>query len=150
MDGYRRELDSPNSTLLRLSLEVEREKIVGIGCFWTILEEAHITLLAIHPDYHRQGLGQLLLVKLLQNAFQQKLERATLEVKETNQAALSLYEKFGFKRAGRRKGYYQQGEDALILWRGDLEKPEFVRTLDYWQQQVENRLFKQNFDLTSL
>ena len=140
INGYRRELDSPNSTLLRLSLEDEREEIIGIGCFWAILEEAHLTVLAIHPHYRGQGLGQLLLFRLLQNASQQKLERATLEVRESNQAALSLYQKFGFKLAGRRKKYYQkEGEDALVLWRSDLEKPEFISQLKSWQQQVKNR-----------
>ena len=148
IDGYQRELDSPNSTLLRLSLEDEQE-LVGIGCFWAILEEAHITVLAIHPHYRGQGLGQLLLFRLLQNASQQKLERATLEVRESNQAALSLYQKFGFKLAGRRKRYYQKGEDALILWRSDLEKPEFISQLKSWQQQVKNRFSQTGWTVES-
>lgn len=118
LDGYRREMDSPNSTLLILTVPHHLEtKVIGLGCLWAILEEAHITLLAVHPDFQGQGLGSLLLSSLLKDALDRKLERATLEVKETNQVALSLYKKFGFKIAGRRKNYYQQtGEDALILW----------------------------------
>ena len=139
LEGYQRELASPNSSLLALSIPEGQssEKIIGFGCLWAILEEAHITILLIHPDYQGQGLGQLLLYALLKDAVKRKLERATLEVRESNHAALSLYQKFGFQIAGRRKGYYQAtGEDALILWRGDLAKPEFSEILAIWHQQV--------------
>jgi ribosomal protein S18 acetylase RimI-like enzyme len=74
-----------------------------LACFWAILEEAHITLLAIYPDYQRQGLGKLLLYKLLEKAVQRQLERATLEVRVSNQSAIALYEHFGFRVAGERK-----------------------------------------------
>jgi ribosomal-protein-alanine N-acetyltransferase len=139
--GYQRELDSPNSEILVLSLP--NNAIVGIGCFWAILEEAHITLLAIHPDYQGQGLGQFLLYSLLRAAVQRQLERATLEVRASNQIALSLYEKFGFKEAGRRKKYYPgTDEDALILWRGGLHTPEFDRQLSIWHEYIFSRLME--------
>lgn len=150
LEGYRRELASPNSNLLVMSVvnvtTQTEEQVIGCGCFWAILEEAHITLLAIHPDYQRRGLGKLLLYALLKDAVKRKLERATLEVRESNQVALSVYQKFGFKTAGRRKGYYQKtGEDALILWRGDLHYPSFKQELETWQQQIENKLLEQGF-----
>ncbi|WP_013322564.1 ribosomal protein S18-alanine N-acetyltransferase [Gloeothece verrucosa] len=153
LEGYRRELESPNSELLVLSVvdpsTTDPEQIIGCGCFWAILEEAHITLLAIHPEYQGRGLGKLLLYALLKNAVKRKLERATLEVREANQVALSVYKKFGFKTAGRRKGYYQQtGEDALVLWRGDLHYPSFKQELESWQQQIENQLLEQGLSLT--
>ncbi len=164
--GYERELDSPSSQLLVLealrddtesgfrsqsseglthnSVRVDcqtapispRSSLLGLGCFWSILEEAHITILAVHPDYQGQALGKLLLYALLGDARRRQLERATLEVKPSNQAALSLYQKFGFTEAGRRRRYYKDtGEDALILWRGGLQTPEFEETLAdfYWQ-----------------
>ena len=100
--------------------------VIGLGCYWSILEEAHITILAVHPDYQRQGLGQLLLYALLRDAKRHQLEWATLEVKPSNQAALSLYQKLGFTEAGRRRRYYKDtGEDALILWRGGLQKQDY-------------------------
>jgi ribosomal-protein-alanine N-acetyltransferase len=115
--------------------------VIGLGCYWSILEEAHITILAVHPDYQRQGLGQLLLYALLRDAKQHQLEWATLEVKPSNQAALSLYQKFGFTEAGRRRRYYKDtGEDALILWRGGLQKQDFEETLANCYQQVKQRL----------
>ncbi len=119
-EGYQRELDSPNSELLGLFDNLDT--LIGFGCFWAILEEAHITILMVHPDYRGQGLGQFLLTSLLKAAVQRQLERATLEVRASNTVALSLYQKFGFKVAGTRKGYYPKtGEDALILWRSGLD-----------------------------
>ena len=164
IDGYRREVDSPNSDLLiwkRETTNKNKEKtekfkiptieldesqeplpeVVGLGCSWAILEEAHITILAVHPDYQSQGLGQALLFALLVSAWERKLERATLEVRVSNQPAIKLYEKFGFKEAGRRKRYYQDtGEDALILWRSALHYPQFEQTLTEWYQQICSRL----------
>jgi [ribosomal protein S18]-alanine N-acetyltransferase len=138
LEGYQRELNSDRSHFLLLSVTDDKalaeslslpileseitEELLGIGCFWEILEEAHVTLLGIHPKYQRQGLGKLLLEALLDKARSLGLERATLEVRASNQGAISLYEKFGFKLAGRRSHYYPDNdEDALILWRGGLQ-----------------------------
>lgn len=80
LDGYRREIESPNSCLLIMTIDnSSQEKVIGIACFWEILEEAHITILAIHPDFQSQGLGKYLLKHLLQEV-EKGLERATLEV----------------------------------------------------------------------
>ncbi|WRH66898.1 MAG: ribosomal protein S18-alanine N-acetyltransferase [Planktothrix sp. GU0601_MAG3] len=160
-DGYQREIESPNSDLIiwkreektgdqepkkeefqlpqieLTDVETLSDQLIGIGCLWAILEEAHITILAIDPEYQGKGLGQALLFQLLVSAWKRKLERATLEVKVSNQPAINLYRKFGFKEAGRRKGYYQDtGEDALILWRGDLHHPHFPDTLHHWYQEI--------------
>ena len=145
-DGYLRELESPNSSLFALSvrepnLVTFNPKIIGMCCLWSIVEEAHITLLGIHPDYRGEGLGQLLLYVLFKDALKRKLKWATLEVKTNNHPAISLYKKFGFKIVGKRKGYYRStGEDALILWNKDLERPEFTQHLADWQKKIENRL----------
>lgn len=158
-EGYQRELDSPNSVLLSLSqaapltacpgsLPLSPTPLLAMSCVWAILAEAHITILAVHPDYRQQGLGQALLVALLQVAAARGLERATLEVRASNQAAGSLYQKFGFKVAGRRRRYYSDPpEDALILWRGGLQHPEFAQTLATWQQLVGDRLTAAGWNL---
>lgn len=148
-DAYLREIASPNSTILLLRevngelnnglySEERTQKLIGLGCLWSIVEEAHITLLGIHPEYQRRGWGQLLLCSLLEDAVMRQLERATLEVKATNTAAINLYQKYGFQQAGRRKKYYPTGEDALILWLNGLDKPEFQRKL----QQQKAKLIK--------
>ncbi|MCG6135891.1 MAG: ribosomal protein S18-alanine N-acetyltransferase [Nostoc sp. LLA-1] len=148
LEGYQRELDSPNSELLGLFSPLSQSTLLGMGCFWSILEEAHITILAIHPQYHRQGLGQALLYSLLKTASDHGLERATLEVRASNVEAISLYQKFGFKTAGRRRRYYQDnGEDALVLWLSDLQHPQFIATLDNWQTIVSDRLSKSSWQI---
>ncbi len=118
-DGYIREINSPNSCLLIITININcTEKVIGLACFWAILDEAHITILAIHPDFQNQGYGKYLLEKLLREINKRKLKTATLEVSENNIKALKLYQRFDFKEAGRRKKYYQKtGEDALILWK---------------------------------
>ena len=122
--------------------------LIGLGCLWAILEEAHITILAIHPRFQGQGLGQALLWALLTNSHYRQLERATLEVRDSNLAAVSLYNKFGFKEAGRRKRYYKDtGEDALIMWRSGIEKPEFKQYLAVEKVQVCDRLHQKNWHL---
>jgi [ribosomal protein S18]-alanine N-acetyltransferase len=123
-DSYRRELASENSYFLGiLGLEPDRRELIGFGCFWAILDEAHITLLGIHPQYQGQGWGKLLLSSLLQKAREINMIRATLEVRESNQIAIRLYEQYGFQILGRRKKYYQDtGEDGLIMWLGRLQE----------------------------
>ncbi|MCC3528438.1 MAG: ribosomal protein S18-alanine N-acetyltransferase [Microcoleus sp. PH2017_22_RUC_O_B] len=174
IEGYRRELDSPNSDLLGLWVsdtgagvaetfdsELEpvdiftpqnaagtgapplqtTETLIGLGCLWAILEEAHITILAIDPRFQGQGLGQALLWALLKSANRRQLERATLEVRASNLVALSLYHKFGFQEAGRRKRYYADtGEDAAIMWRNGLEKPQFEQYLAKEKVKICDRL----------
>ncbi|PSO50278.1 MAG: ribosomal-protein-alanine N-acetyltransferase [Cyanobacteria bacterium SW_9_44_58] len=136
--AYEREIASPNSFLLTLVQEnsESKQQLIGIGCFWAIVEEAHITLLGIHPDYRGQGLGELLLCCLLEGARTWPLERATLEVRVSNTAAIALYQKLGFEIAGRRKDYYPMPpEDALILWRSRLDEPEFAEQLKKLQEK---------------
>lgn len=141
-DGYLREITSPNSDLLIFqTVEPEAPSILALGCAWAILEEAHITIVAVHPHYQHQGLGQAMLLSLLTAAHQRQLERATLEVRQSNQTAIALYEKFGFRTAGHRKRYYQDtGEDALVMWRGGIHQPEFCQTLTDWRHSVCIRL----------
>ena len=167
LEGYQRELDSPNSELLvlqkkqksqnqlgepnTLKSSVEADPLLGLGCFWAIVDEAHITIVAVHPNYQGQGLGQALLYALLEKARQRGMERATLEVRASNQPALLLYEKFGFREAGRRRRYYEEtGEDALILWRGGLQSPEFGQALTDWQHQVQTRLHQAGWSLLQI
>ncbi|HEY9655182.1 MAG TPA: GNAT family N-acetyltransferase, partial [Crinalium sp.] len=105
-------------------------------------------MLAIDPAYQRQGLGQALLCALIASAHARGLERATLEVRVSNASALSLYQKFDFREAGRRRRYYpDNGEDALVLWRGGMQTPEFSERLRDWQQQVYERLRKAGWQL---
>ena len=140
-DGYRREITSPNSDLLVLEISAqERSQIVGIGCLWAILDEAHITLLGIDAPYQRRGWGRWLLIHLLLAAGDRGLTHATLEVRQSNQIALALYESLGFRVAGERRRYYADDESALILWCSHLQDPAFLTKLRTQQQQLTDPL----------
>lgn len=150
-EGYLREIDSPNSSLLALylvdsSFKETKYTMIGVSCLWAIVDEAHITLLGVHPRYRRQGLGELLLLTLLKDAIARKLEWATLEVNTNNFGAINLYKKFGFKVAGTRKGYYQPtGDDALILWLKGIQQPDFKCSLSQWQRKTGDRLSNNSY-----
>ena len=91
-------------------------QLVGYLCLWEIGHEIHVTNLAVHPSFRRRGAARALLGRLLEDARASGVELAFLEVRPTNAEALTLYESFGFRVIGRRKGYYfDTGEDALVM-----------------------------------
>ena len=93
-------------------------KVVAYGGMWIVLDEAHITNIAVHPDYRGQKIGEKLVHALLQTAKESKTARITLEVRALNEVARKLYKKLGFEDSGIRKGYYADtGEDAVIMWK---------------------------------
>ncbi|WP_410771755.1 ribosomal protein S18-alanine N-acetyltransferase [Fontibacillus sp. BL9] len=97
-------------------------KPAGYAGMWTIVDEAHITNIAVRTAYRGQHLGERLLRQMMDWAGELGLERMTLEVRASNQVAKSLYAKLGFVPAGVRKGYYSDNhEDAIIMW---CELPE--------------------------
>ncbi|MGE5508808.1 MAG: ribosomal protein S18-alanine N-acetyltransferase [Chitinophagales bacterium] len=95
----------------------EDGRVVGYVGMWRILNEGHITNLAVHPDQRRRGIGRRLLQALVNISRTRGIDRLTLEVRVSNTPAQTLYESFGFRSAGVRPGYYQDNdEDALIMW----------------------------------
>ena len=91
-------------------------RLAGYLCLWEIGHEIHVTNLATHPDLRRRGVGRRLLGSVLEDARRRGVDLAFLEVRPTNAEALLLYERFGFRVIGRRKGYYfDTGEDALVM-----------------------------------
>lgn len=97
---------------------------VGFCSFWRVLDELHINNLAVLPEHRGTGIGSALLTRALAEGAALGAKRATLEVRRSNQAARRLYERFGFSVAGVRQGYYSHPvEDALVLWREELESP---------------------------
>jgi [ribosomal protein S18]-alanine N-acetyltransferase len=152
IEGYRREMDSPNSDLLILqqinSQQMIPQPILGVGCVWAILDEAHITTLAIDPTVQRQGWGSVMLHALLRAARRRELEWATLEVRVSNLGAIALYKRFGFESVGERKKYYQNPEEnALILWRKGIQRSEFGQKLEDWEQEIGDRIKQSGWSL---
>jgi ribosomal-protein-alanine N-acetyltransferase len=93
------------------------DRIVGYAGLWLMVDEAHITTFAVHPDQRRLRIGERLLQRLFEIAVVMNAEWLTLEVRASNLPAQKLYEKYGFRRAGVRRRYYSDNnEDALILW----------------------------------
>lgn len=96
-------------------------RVAGYMGFWKAVDEAHITNIAVRPEFRRQGLGRLLVREVLKLAALQGCVRATLEVRPSNTAALSLYESLGFSGVALRPRYYvDNGEDALVMWKNSL------------------------------
>lgn len=92
--------------------------VVGYGGMWIIVDEGHITNIAVHPAFRGKGLGHVLVQGLLAEGNKKGCSRYTLEVRPSNTEAIALYEKYGFEEVGRRPKYYQDsGEDALIMWK---------------------------------
>lgn len=97
-------------------------EIAGYGGMWLIMEEAHVTNIAIRHTYRGQKFGERLLREMMRTAAFLGAIRMTLEVRASNFVAQSLYEKLGFRSVGLRKGYYTDNrEDAIIMW-ADLPK----------------------------
>jgi [ribosomal protein S18]-alanine N-acetyltransferase len=93
------------------------DKIIGYCGVWIIVDEAHITNIAVLPDYRGRKLGDALLAKVIDLAREKGARFMTLEVRVSNVVAQNLYRKFGFKNGGIRKGYYTDNqEDALVMW----------------------------------
>jgi ribosomal-protein-alanine N-acetyltransferase len=97
------------------------ERVVGYAGVWIIIDEAHITNVAVHPDFRRQGLGRGLMLEMMRLSIYSGANRMTLEVRPSNTAARSLYQSLGFCERGLRRRYYKEtGEDAIIMWHDDL------------------------------
>lgn len=93
-------------------------KVVGYAGLWWILDEGHITNVAVRPGYRNRKIAEGIIRIMIEHTLSAGILHHTLEVRRDNQPAISLYGKFGFEVDGVRKGYYQfDGEDALIMWR---------------------------------
>ena len=103
--------------LARYIVAVENGEIVGYAGTWLVINEAHVTNVAVSGQRRREGIGRLLMQKLMELARDNDMESMTLEVRVSNAAARHLYQQLGFVEAGIRKNYYSETkEDALILW----------------------------------
>ncbi len=92
--------------------------VVGYGGIWLIIDEGHITNIAVDSEYRSMGIGSKIIEGLTQLCRERNIRAMTLEVRKSNEVAKSLYRKYGFKEYGIRKNYYQDNnEDAIIMWK---------------------------------
>lgn len=111
--------------------------IVGVVGFWLLYDEAHITTIAVRESHQRQGLGELLLHIGIEKAMSLRSRVVTLEVRAANYGAQALYEKYGFQRAGVRRGYYtDNNEDAIIMTSDVLDSPSFRERFQRLKQNL--------------
>jgi len=112
-DVYRQELLNERAYF---DLVKYQGKILGYSGMWHLTDEVHIGTIATHPLARRKGVGEFLLVNIINRAEALMAKIVTLEVRPSNQPARELYAKYGFDEIGRRKGYYPDtGEDAIIM-----------------------------------
>lgn len=117
--AFRNEIGNPRGIFL---VALRQGKVVGFGDCWLIVDEAHIVSMAVHKDHQRQGVARRLMIELLLRAKEMGALCSTLEVRESNAAALALYEGLGYVRCGYRKNYYPDNhEAAVIMWLHHLE-----------------------------
>ncbi len=96
-------------------------KIVGYSGFRHVLDEGHITTLAVHPKYRKKGIGTQIIAKLIEDAKAKNLKKLFLEVRQSNLPAQKIYKSLGFKVIDRRREYYQHPlEDALVMQNENL------------------------------
>lgn len=116
-------------------------EIAGYAGMWIITDEAHITTLGVAKPARGHGIGEQLLVALLDEARRRGARRATLEVRRGNSIAQNLYRKYGFSSAAIRRAYYtDNGEDAVVMWVDDLYSNVFIQRYDELKQSLTEKL----------
>ena len=154
------ELTSPAGSYIG-GFDQDTDKLLGYTGYWLIGDEAHITTLAVHPDFRREYVGERLLVHNVLSARKNGALWLTLEVRTSNEAAKELYFKYGFKNLGVRKRYYQDNsEDALVLWTDRISDSGFIQKfvsraiqLGFSKAELETVLLphkENNFELSNL
>jgi ribosomal-protein-alanine N-acetyltransferase len=150
-NAYYRELASRSSAhyvILRQEGNVEKPasfkgseldpSIIGYGGMWRMYDEAHVTTIGVRRDLQHHGYGRALFAGLVQAAYDMGAKWVTLEVRTTNENAMKMYEAFGFKVIGRRKGYYtDNGEDAIVMWSDSIHSPRFRRAYEANLERIE-------------
>ena len=115
--------------------------VIGYAGSWHIVDEAHITTIAVHPKFLRNYVGESLIVKLLEDCYNNFIKYVTLEVRVSNIPAIKLYEKYGFRSLGTRKGYYQDNnEDALIMWTENIFSDDYKMLFDTNKKRLEGKI----------
>jgi [ribosomal protein S18]-alanine N-acetyltransferase len=137
-DAFYNELNT--NKLAHYFVGVYDDRIVAYGGIWVILEDSHVTTLAVDPQHRGRSFGEVILLKLIDEAIERGAAWMTLEVRESNAVAQRLYRKYGFTTVTMRTGYYSDdNESALIMWAGSLRSDLYRNRLRVLRERVEDR-----------
>ncbi len=115
--------------------------IAGFAGMWQLYDEAHVTTIGIDVPFRGRGLGEALLLRLMDEAVRRGANVMTLEVRVSNEGAIRLYEKYGFSVHGVRPRYYSDnGEDAYLMWSPPLRDPGYLHQVDELRHSLVERL----------
>jgi ribosomal-protein-alanine N-acetyltransferase len=121
--------------------ESQNGPLVAYGGIWVILEDSHITTIAVHPDWRGRRYGEQMLQYLLREAVARGASWITLEVRESNEVAQRLYHKYGFTIVSKRRAYYSDNnENALVMWAGNLRGDLYRNRLEALRAQLDAHL----------
>ncbi|WP_373531868.1 ribosomal protein S18-alanine N-acetyltransferase [Vampirovibrio sp.] len=119
----------------------DTSELLGYCGFWLIVDEAHITTIAVRPELRGNALGELMLLHILDRSMANSIHWGTLEVRASNYNAQNLYYKYGFSTVGVRPRYYQDNqEDALIMTTSDIGSDAYRASYKNLKQSLQTRL----------
>jgi ribosomal-protein-alanine N-acetyltransferase len=122
-ESFKKEIEK--NSLAHYFVICDADTVIGYMGVWQVFSEGHITNVAIDPDFRGKGYSKRLIAYVIDAMNPLGVESFTLEVREANIIAIKVYESFGFKVLGKRKGYYSDtGEDALLMWLNRVEEEE--------------------------
>lgn len=128
-------------SLVQTETQADSPGLLGYCGFWMILDEAHITTIAVRPEFRGNALGELLLLHTLERSMSSSIHWATLEVRASNYNAQNLYYKYGFNSMGVRPRYYQDNqEDALIMTTADICSADYRAQFQQLKLALKQRL----------
>jgi ribosomal-protein-alanine N-acetyltransferase len=117
-----------------------QQYIIGFAGIWVMADEAHITNIAVRKQYQHHGIGELLLISILDLAKELNARIMTLEVRASNIAAQNLYRKYGFVQTGIRRGYYLDNrEDGILMSTENITSPTFQAHLQQLREALANK-----------
>lgn len=112
LKSFESELSNPLAVYFVALLD---KQVIGYCGYWWVFDEGQITNIAVHPDYRKKGIASKLIDEMVKKCSVTDVYSLTLEVRVSNLSAISLYEKYGFKRVGLRPKYYDNKEDAVLM-----------------------------------
>jgi [ribosomal protein S18]-alanine N-acetyltransferase len=138
VDGW---ISKPTSWWERIFKREVIAPVVGYGGFWIVVDEAHISTIASDVKWRGHGIGELMLLAMIERSIELRAHEVTLEVRVSNTVAQNLYRKYGFEVVGRRPGYYRDNdEDADLMTVSGVDTTEYQAKLKALRVALEDRL----------